>query len=301
MIYDHDDALDDIFGDLPAAQIKAERNDALMDMTVAHATRRVYRENCTKCGGSGVYRGYSSRGHKCFECDGVGFKEFKTAPDVRAKHRLKAAEKRQQKVNVLAERASRYHAEHPEVSAWLLANAKTADDFASSLLGAIDKYGHLTERQEAAVERCIARDAERKAEWARQDAARAAAAPAVSIAAVEASLANAKASGIQFPKLRLADFVFSPAGASSANAGSIYVKTRDGDYLGKIQNGKFLKVRACTDEQEAEVVEVASDPKQAAIAYGRRTGSCSCCGRTLTNHASIELGIGPICAEKFGW
>lgn len=36
-----------------------------------------------------------------------------------------------------------------------------------------------------------------------------------------------------------------------------------------------------------------------AKAFGHRTGRCSCCGRTLTNPASIELGIGPICAERY--
>ena len=33
--------------------------------------------------------------------------------------------------------------------------------------------------------------------------------------------------------------------------------------------------------------------------YGKETGSCLVCGRTLTNPISIENGIGPICAERF--
>jgi len=32
--------------------------------------------------------------------------------------------------------------------------------------------------------------------------------------------------------------------------------------------------------------------------YGIRTHTCGCCGRTLTNPDSIEMGIGPICASK---
>lgn len=36
----------------------------------------------------------------------------------------------------------------------------------------------------------------------------------------------------------------------------------------------------------------------AAVEYGRATGRCSVCGRTLTDPVSIEAGIGPICAEK---
>jgi hypothetical protein len=37
------------------------------------------------------------------------------------------------------------------------------------------------------------------------------------------------------------------------------------------------------------------------VAYGRATGSCSCCGRELTDPVSIEAGIGPICAGRFGF
>lgn len=33
--------------------------------------------------------------------------------------------------------------------------------------------------------------------------------------------------------------------------------------------------------------------------FGALYGTCCCCGRTLTNEASIAAGIGPICAEKF--
>lgn len=33
--------------------------------------------------------------------------------------------------------------------------------------------------------------------------------------------------------------------------------------------------------------------------FGALYGTCCVCGRTLTNEASIEAGIGPICAGKF--
>lgn len=35
-----------------------------------------------------------------------------------------------------------------------------------------------------------------------------------------------------------------------------------------------------------------------AAKYGKLYGMCCICGRTLTNEASIEAGIGPICASK---
>lgn len=37
-----------------------------------------------------------------------------------------------------------------------------------------------------------------------------------------------------------------------------------------------------------------------AKAWGRRTGTCCACYRTLTNPASIEAGVGPVCRAK-GW
>lgn len=37
-----------------------------------------------------------------------------------------------------------------------------------------------------------------------------------------------------------------------------------------------------------------------AKAWGRRTGTCCACYRTLTNPASVEAGVGPVCRAK-GW
>lgn len=31
------------------------------------------------------------------------------------------------------------------------------------------------------------------------------------------------------------------------------------------------------------------------------TGRCSCCGRELTDPTRVAMGIGPICAEKWGF
>ena len=44
-----------------------------------------------------------------------------------------------------------------------------------------------------------------------------------------------------------------------------------------------------------------TDPLAAAVAYGKRTGRCCCCGLELTHKDSIDLGIDPICRDKFGW
>ena len=46
---------------------------------------------------------------------------------------------------------------------------------------------------------------------------------------------------------------------------------------------------------------IAKDPKAASLRYGREIGRCGVCDRTLTDAASIERGIGPVCAARTGW
>jgi hypothetical protein len=93
---------------------------------------------------------------------------------------------------------------------------------------------------------------------------------------------------------------FSLAPVTGKNAGAVYVK-EDGIYLGKVMGGKLFASRDCSEAQAAAIVEVAADPKGAAIAHGRLTGQCSICSRELTDPKSIDLGIGPICAANMGW
>lgn len=44
-------------------------------------------------------------------------------------------------------------------------------------------------------------------------------------------------------------------------------------------------------------VRLAADPHEAMLDFGRQLGKCGHCGRVLTNQASREAGIGPICAR----
>lgn len=52
---------------------------------------------------------------------------------------------------------------------------------------------------------------------------------------------------------------------------------------------------------EGDQAALAAAPKEAAVRWGRKTGRCSCCGRELTDATSVAMGIGPICAEKWGF
>jgi len=180
---------------------------------------------------------------------------------------------------------------HPAEFDWLIDNAESVD-FADSLLASLRKWGRLTDGQLLAVQRILAK---RKIQ-----ADRHASAPEVSLEPVEQAFAKAKAAGIQRPKLRLDAFTFSPAPETGKNAGAIYVKEGE-TYLGKVLGGKLFAVSACSPEQEKLIVDVSRDPLNAALAFGKRYGKCAVCARPLTDEASINRGIGPVCAERFGW
>jgi hypothetical protein len=168
--------------------------------------------------------------------------------------------------------------------------------FVDSLRQAVRRYGSLTVNQLAAVNRMIAD----RAGFQAANAARTAAAPSLDISKIVAAFDRARANGINRPKLRAGVVTFRLAPPGGNNRGSIYAFAAD-EYSGKIADGKFLKSRECSAENEAEILRVASSPMEAAIAYGKTQGECAICGRRLDNPESIERGIGPICADKFGF
>lgn len=257
----------------------------------------VYYERCAKCNGSGRYWGPSRLGQACFACKGEGKFARRSSPEARARAKANKVARHQRSVASWAEA-------HPEAMAWIQAK-QGKFRFASAMAEAVAKYGHLTENQLATVERLRLADVERDAQRAQERVAQVAAAPAISVAPLEQAFAKALSTGSKRIVLRLASYRFSYAKAESKNPGAIYVKQRsDGEdaYLGKIQDGKFVRAfGACSPEMESEIVALCNDPEAAAVAYGRRLGRCAICGAELSNKASIERGIGPICAEKFGW
>lgn len=260
----------------------------------------LYKEPCKKCRGSGRWTSYSgSTGGACFECGGKGFHEFKTSPEYRTTQREKAAAK---KVKDLEAKKAKFIEDNLAVYEWLLGKRDTFD-FAASLLSGFDQYGSLTPGQVAAAQRLLKDEPARLARIAAQKAEREAAAPEVKVDKVKLAFDKAAASGLRYPKLRLDGFTFSPAGASSRNVGSVYVKMggEEDAYLGKIAAGRFFAARDCTPEAQEKIVAACDDPEGAAIRYGRLYGCCSACGRKLTDPVSVANGIGPICATNFGW
>ena len=186
-----------------------------------------------------------------------------------------------------------------EVLSWLTANAATSD-FAGSLQSQWLRKGSLSEKQIAAVQNSIVKNAAR--------ANRLANAQTVDVREIEARFEYAKAKQIKTPMLRLSVYKFKAASMNGNNAGAIWVvHTQQQDqygkdlYLGKIKDGKFLPSNACTPDMEDDIIKVAANPAEAARAYGQRTGNCCVCGRLLTKDESINKMIGPICAERYGF
>src|SRR5262249_46227189 len=132
---------------------------------------QLYTEKCRKCGGSGLYRAPSSHGHRCFECDGVGTKTFKTSPESRKAKRdqvhARKAAKAAEIASARTEAAAAFRAANPEIFAWVDAKAPTFG-FAASMQGAIAQWGSLTPGQIDAVRKLIAKDAERAADAAKR-------------------------------------------------------------------------------------------------------------------------------------
>jgi hypothetical protein len=83
-----------------------------------------------------------------------------------------------------------------------------------------------------------------------------------------------------------------------ANIGCVYVYENN-NYVGKITANGELKDNA--SEDVLNLLEDANDNLlQLAKIYGHETGTCSICARTLSDPLSVQMGIGPICAKRFG-
>lgn len=180
--------------------------------------------------------------------------------------------------------------QHPDLYSWF---TRSKNSWANKMSYSLNKKGYLSVDQVSASVRIMHKDSLPKAPVMRV---------AVDIQAIEVAFDIARSKGVARPKLRLGNYKLSAAPLTGRNPGAIYVTHTESDtYLGKVFKGALTTVPQCTNEQLKEIQEVCAEPDKAAKAYGMRTGVCCICGRELTNHASIDLGIGPICADNFGW
>lgn len=126
-------------------------------------------------------------------------------------------------------------------------------------------------------------------------------APAVADEALRAAFDRARASGLIRLRLNLGGLIVKPAKATGANPGALYVTDSTGTYLGKVAGGSFCRSGDCTAEQAGKVAALLSNPKDTIEASGKETGTCAMCGLMLTDPESIARGVGPVCAERWGF
>lgn len=126
------------------------------------------------------------------------------------------------------------------------------------------------------------------------------------------ALIYAESNGIKSPKLHINGLAFSLAPSTGKNPGAVYIKEDTGynsKYIGRINQDSSIQLAYHIEGYDTDskhsvleaIKEIQTDPFLAVTTHGKKTGICSCCGRTLTNPLSVELGIGPICRGSFGF
>jgi hypothetical protein len=280
----------------------------------------VYTEDCEGCKGSGRFTSWSGRVvGPCFKCKGVGKLHFKTSPEQRAKARNTAAIRKERKLAKRVESFENWVITNAAEYAFLVRNAQWST-FYKSLLDNLKEYGSLTDGQFGAVAKGMVKQAANAIKKERD-------AIDMDVVAIrqafDTAIENATAQGKPNYKAKLrmlsvaqykayksdpnyktndGDLEISRAPMKGQNAGFLYVKFQ-GEYVGKISvEGKFYKAyKATKDAIDAVVALNDGDMLELAVAYGKATSNCSCCGRFLENELSVELGIGPVCRAKWGW
>ena len=271
-------------------------------------------ETCPKCRGTGRFISYSGRVlGNCFTCRGKGKQTFASSPEARAKSRERATVVRARKLQQRADSIKDVRATHAAEIAWLERAAKRNSEraglftFPQDVLNKLEQYGSITDGQLAAVQRLMAKDADRAA-------ASFAAAPEVNATKIEKAfeVAREKADrpgqqgtfvkplNLTSPEPDPITLAFRPGTPGTTWDGMLFVK-RDDRKLGHIKGGKFFKKYDCTDAEAKAIVACAEDPETAVIAYAKAWKACGICNRLLLKDVSIERGIGPTCASKFGW
>lgn len=101
----------------------------------------------------------------------------------------------------------------------------------------------------------------------------------------------------------LAELVFDDISFIRKNDGTaVWIKY--GEHLAGVLDPQSLRLfpsRVPQDDFQRvkELIErIEADPLKAAIEHGRATGRCCVCSRRLTNPASVDAGIGPICSGR---
>lgn len=247
---------------------------------------------CPSCKGSGYWRGTYGAIRQCFKCNGGGKVSARVAGAAKGKETKTRNFKIWCDENCdLITRLQRHQ--------W--------NKFVKSMLEQIESGQALSIRQVEAVTDAVNRyDAADVLRAERKRAEQAAKSGPIGLDAINTLFQVALDSGKKAPMFRakIGDqrIVISIA---KRHANRLYVKDgmREATYLGKIEGGQYIASREAPSTIFGLLCEIASDPVKAAKDYGHSTGTCCFCARPLTDDKSgrsVEMGYGPICAERFG-
>ena len=283
--------LDDLFNAKPVTGLSDEQKRERASMVNGGETG-YEQATCKKCNGRGfkVYGYVNITSYPCGPCKGTGKVTARRLASIESykKGLVTAAEN-------LAARKEAFRAANAELLNGL-AHVAGWSNFAQSLMSSFNERGTLSEKQIDAGKHHLARIAQKRAEKAVEANAKSG---EIEMSAIQALFETAKGNGLKRPKFVVNSLKISLATATGKNAGALYV-TDGEEYQGKIVGNSYQATRASKPETLEVLREIAKDPASAARMYGQRTGVCCCCGRELTNHASIDAGIGPICAGNWG-
>ena len=291
---DFSDLGEDFSEDLVKAK-STHADEGMMGQTRSEIAGAMFESKCPvrQCR-NGSWIAYTGRVvGPCRKCHGVGTIKTKTNPAVLKKNREDAKAKKVLAAKANIKAAVKFLGENPSIDAWFKKKVSTFE-FAKSLFDSLLKYGSLTEKQLASVQKMVAKDAE----WAATKVESSKVAD-LNMSGLVTIFDNAS-EHLKRPRLNIGDLLFTKAPASGKNAGYLYAKLND-EYVGKISpEGAFLKAWGCTEETVDKIRAISANPLEAAQEHGHATGHCSACNRLLTNELSVELGIGPVCRGRWG-
>jgi hypothetical protein len=124
--------------------------------------------------------------------------------------------------------------------------------------------------------------------------------------AVEDFFDGARLAGLQEPTLYFNGFTLKGR-RKGAMKGSVCIYKKGHLLGGKLRNGRFWATPSGIKTDFSAVgsavktlLTLGTDVSGIVRSQGKETGVCVCCGRELTDPKSIEAGIGPVCAKKWG-
>jgi len=115
---------------------------------------------------------------------------------------------------------------------------------------------------------------------------------------------------LKYPKIRLSLPDGSPialaiAGDRAKFPGSINItdggRYGENTWYGRVHaDGRYDASRRAVPAVEELLCTLAGSPEQTAAAYGKLTGNCCFCHKSLTDERSTDVGYGPVCADNWG-